>query len=163
MQLRTRLHPSLAGAMFLAFGVFFIPGVARAHNISETAMSGRYTVTLKVLPAESFTGFNAQMIPDSGAAPDLLNGEDGPNHHLVAFITRDGKPIEHARVAISYINDPAAGGPWTALPVLRMHMAGRGLESTHYGNNVDLTPGVYAVRVAVNGHAPATFRFAVGG
>ncbi|HKI96815.1 MAG TPA: hypothetical protein VJ992_16110 [Gemmatimonadales bacterium] len=162
MQTHTRLHPLIAGAMLLALGAVALPSVASAHNISETATVGRYTITLKVLPAESFTGFNAQMIPDSGAAPYLLNGDDGPNHHLVAFVTRNGKTVEHARVAISFINDPAAGGQWTKLPVVRMHVAGRGLATTHYGNNVALSPGVYGVRVSVNGSAPASFRFTVG-
>ena len=85
------------------------------------------------------------------------------HHHLVAFVKQDGKPVEDATVTISY-REVASGkgnmgksGDWTQLEVVRMHAAGKGLASTHYGNNVHLASGTYDVRVSVNGSAPASF------
>jgi uncharacterized protein involved in high-affinity Fe2+ transport len=52
-------------------------------------------------------------------------------------------------------------GAWIDLPVVRMHVKGMGLDSTHYGNNVNLAPGKYKVRVTVNGETPVTFQFSL--
>jgi hypothetical protein len=42
-----------------------------------------------------------------------------------------------------------------------MHVNGKGLQTTHFGNNVKLSRGKYEVRVSVNGSKPAVFRFAI--
>jgi hypothetical protein len=42
-----------------------------------------------------------------------------------------------------------------------MHVAGKGLGTTHYGNNVDLPAGTYEVRVTGDGSGPASFRVPV--
>jgi hypothetical protein len=52
-------------------------------------------------------------------------------------------------------------GAWTKLPVVRMHMTGKGLKSTHYGNNLKLDAGGYEVRVTVDGSGPAIFRISL--
>ena len=167
MRFHASISSPLMAALTLAVGAFLAPGVARAQNISKTATAGAYTVTLKVLPAETFTGAGAEMARDAGAAPDAVNGPGKPNHHLVAFVTKDGKPVEDATVTISYRQASAntAGsdgmGSWTALGVVRMHVAGKGPETTHFGNNVHLAAGSYDVRVSVNGSAPATFRISL--
>lgn len=72
-----------------------------------------------------------------------------------------GKPVEDAAVEISYRRLSSKVAAWKKLPVVRMHVAGDGLETTHYGNNVDLPSGNYEVRVAVNGKGPVTFRFSL--
>jgi hypothetical protein len=164
-------HPSrsspLTAALALLVGALLMPIPVQAQNISQTGTSGAYGVTLKVLPAESFTGANAEMVRDAGADPNDVNGPAKPNHHLVAFVTKDGKPVEDATVAISYRQAPAPpggvskAGDWTTLGVVRMHVAGKGPETTHYGNNVHLAAGSYDVRVSVNGSAPATFRISM--
>jgi len=136
---------------------------AQSQAISETATAGVYSITLKVLPAESFSAPKAAMVRDGGAEPNLLNGPAHPNHHLVAFVTKGGKPVEDARVQISYRRLAPGTGAWTELPVVRMHAAGQGLETTHYGNNVRLSPGSYEVRVTVDGSGPATIRFSLPG
>lgn len=157
--IRYYAHSVSAAATLLAVGVLFLPAVAQARPISKTARAGAYSVTLKVLPAESFTGPKATMVRDGGAEPNRLNGPRHPNHHMVAFVKEKGKPVEHATVDISYRNLSSTKSEWKELPMVRMHVAGHGLSTTHYGNNVRLSPGNYAVRVIVNGNGPATFRF----
>ena len=163
MKSQSFIPSSVAAVLTLALGTLLVPGTAHAQNISKTAQAGSYTVTLEVLPPEAFTGADAPMVKDSGAAPNTVNGPEHPNHHLVAFVKQDGKPVEDATVTISY-REVASGkgnmgksGDWTQLEVVRMHAAGKGLASTHYGNNVHLASGTYDVRVSVNGSAPASF------
>ena len=85
----------------------------------------------------------------------------------MAFVTQGGKLVEDASVTISYRQEPLATGStsttgsWKALGVVRMHVAGKGLETTHFGNNVHLASGTYDVRVSVNGSAPATLKVSV--
>jgi hypothetical protein len=143
-------------ALALALAVFLVPTAIRAQNINQTGQSGPYELTLKVLPAESFAGPHAEMAHDGGAAPAQVNSPLHPNHHLVVFIKKDGKPVEDAQVKITYRRGTEA---WQTLPVARMHVVGKGLETTHYGNNVKLASGKYEVRVSVDGQKPATFRF----
>lgn len=152
---------SLAVALLFALGSLLLPCAAQAQVVSKTAMAGAYSVTLKVLPAESFRGPHAAMTRDAGAQPNFLNGPDHPNHHLVAFVRRDNKPVEKAGVDISYrMLSPHRTG-WMKVPVVRMHVTGKGLATTHYGNNVRLMAGNYEVRVKVNGSRPAFFHFSL--
>jgi len=85
MKNQIRSYPSLAASLIFALGALLTPGAALAVNVSKTATAGAYSVTLKVLPAESFRGPKADMVRDGGAEPNLLNGAAHPNHHLVAF------------------------------------------------------------------------------
>jgi hypothetical protein len=154
---RTRLHsalPVVTGALLLAC-------VVQAQTISQNAMAGAYSVTLKVLPAESFSGPNAEMAWDGGARANLVNGPAHPNRHLVAFVEKDGKPVEDATVSIQYHRLSPPTTKWTSLPVARMHVAGKGLDTTHYGNNLQLAPGRYEARVSVNGSPRAVFTFSL--
>lgn len=163
MKAQSLISSSFAAGLTLALGTLLVPGSAHAQNISKTAQTGAYTVTLEVLPPEAFTGADAPMVRDSGAAPNAVNGPADPNHHLVAFVKEDGKPVEHATVTISYrkassdVGNTSKSSDWTQLKVVRMHVAGKGLDTTHYGNNVHLASGTYDVRVSVNGSAPASF------
>jgi len=145
---------------FVIASVLLSPA-AKAQNVSQTAMAGPYSVTLKVLPAESFSGPNAAMAWDGGAEPNHLNGPDHPNHHMVAFIKMNGAPVLDADVTIRYRRLPPTKGEWMSLPMARMHMAGMGLKTTHYGNNVKLTSGTFQVQVTVNGKGPAEFHFSM--
>ena len=148
-----------AAALTLALGVLLFPAGARAQAISKTARAGAYSVTLKVLPAESFAGPKAEMVRDGGAESNRLNGPEHPNHHMVVFVKENGKPVEHATINISYRELSPKPTNWEELPVVRMHVAGHGLATTHYGNNLKLAHGKYAVRVGVNGQMPVTFIF----
>jgi hypothetical protein len=163
MKEKRNTRSSLAAALILALGVLIAPFAVRAQVVSKTAKAGAYTVNLKVLPAESFTGPHSEMTRDGGAQPNLLAGPEHPNHHMVAFIQEGGKPVESATVSISYLRLSARRGAWTTLPVVRMRVTGKGLETTHFGNNLMLPAGTHEVRVTVNGSAPATFRFSVKG
>jgi hypothetical protein len=163
MKFQIRSYASLATASVFTFGALLVPGSAHARTVSKTAAAGAYSVTLKVLPAESFRGPKAEMVRDGGAAPDTLKGSEHPNHHLVVFVAKDGQPVESATVSISYRRLSPKKDAWSTLPVVCMHVAGHGLKTAHYGNNVRLAPGSYEVQVTVDGEGPATFRFSLSG
>lgn len=152
---------SLFAIIALASGaLLLLPSASRAQNVNQVARSGPYTITLKVLPAESFHGMHAEMMHDSGAPAMAVDSSEHPNHHLVVFVKKDGKPVEDAQVSIAY--KQSAWAHWKELPVARMHVMGKGPETTHYGNNVNLEPGKYEVRVIVNGQRFAALRFTLG-
>lgn len=154
---------ALALPMTVALGALLAPHAAQAQMVARTDTVGGYTITLRVLPAESFTGAHAAMARDAGAQPMSLKASPAPNHHLVAFIRKDGKPVEDATVTISYRKAGTSAGSWMELPVVRMHVTGKSLATTHYGNNADLVAGSYEARVTVNGGPPAMYHFTVKG
>ena len=147
----------------MIIGMLSVCSVARANEVTKTSKAGPYRVTLKVLQAESFTGPRAVMVRDGGDEPNEVGGKEHPNHHLVVFVREKTNPVEDARVSIQFRTVGEKGGhkrgPWMTLPVVRMHEAGKGLETTHYGNNVFLAGGKYEARVAVNDQEPVRFRF----
>ncbi|MGH6875808.1 MAG: hypothetical protein ACREHV_00360 [Rhizomicrobium sp.] len=136
-----------------------MPIASAAQNISEVATAGPYTINLKLLPAETFGGSHPAMVYDSGAMAVPVNRADHPDHHLVVFIKKDGKPVENARVTITYRQSHWA--QWRKLQVARMHAAGQGPETTHYGNNVKLIPGKYEIRVTVDAERFVTFEITI--
>ncbi len=156
---KTSWIATIASFVF-ALGVI-LPACAQAQEVSKTETAGKYTITLKVLPAESFSGPKAEMVRDGGAKAVEVNGPEQPNHHLVAFLKANDKPVEKAKVEISYRESSSSPMKWTKLPVVRMHEAGKGLDTTHFGNNVKLAAGSYEVQVTVNGTASVTFQVTV--
>ena len=161
MRKQASITASIFVALSLALGVSFVSYSAQAQMIDKTAMAGVYSVTLKVMPAESFSGARPEMVRDAGAKPNLLNGPVHPNRHLVAFVKENGKPVENAKVSIKHRELSPAKGKWVRLPVVRMHVGGKGLETTHYGNNLKLDAGSYEVSVTVNGSKPVIFQFSL--
>lgn len=155
------MHKSQLFYSLMAVGLtfLFLSNSAMAQNISKTTKAGNVWVTIKVLPAESFTGSKAEMAWDGGAKPHTLKDSPKPNHHLVVFVKKNEKPVEHAKVAIRYRNLSQKMSKWMTLPVARMHVVGKGLKTTHYGNNVKLEPGKYEVRIIVDKNTPAIFHF----
>lgn len=145
----------------LAFSIvgFLIPGISAAQVVNKTEKAGSISVNLKVLPAESFKGPHAAMKWDGGAVAMHLSNVPAPNHHMVVFIKKDMKPVEKAHVMILYRQSAPNHGKWTLLPVARMHVAGNSLATTHFGNNLRLTPGDYEVIVVVDNNPPADFHF----
>lgn len=141
---------------------------AKANNNMTQTVSG-YTIALKVLPAEPFVSVadakksaNAgEMVNGGDADPVAKDSPEAPNHHIVVFIKKDGKPVEDADVAISYKNKNGSGSKMTSEPVTRMWVAGKGKKTTHYGNNVKLDSGEYQVQVVVNDNAKANFDISV--
>jgi len=142
----------------LVLGCSAVMAAGNENTVTETATTGPYQLTLKVLPAESFTGPDAEMVRDGGADPVDMGGNVAPNHHVVAFVKKDGMPVEDATVTVRY-RLAGKSATWDDLPVVRMHVAGKGLDTTHYGNNVHLNQGSYTVEVSVNGSEPAAFHF----
>lgn len=137
------------------------PAAVYANVISKTARAGTYSVTLKVLPAETFGSTRGDMKWDGGARTIHVNGLNHPDHHLVAFVKEYGKPVEHAKVSIYYRNLSQNVSSWIRLPVARMQVEGKGPGTTHYGNNVRLPQGTYEAEVRVNQGSPAMFQFTV--
>jgi len=156
--MRKLMNITVASLFFVLF-VFFIAlaGASSSQHastpISAEASAGPYSVTLKVLPAESFGGSGAEMMWDGGAQAVKKNGSEHPNHHLVAFVERDGKPVTDAKVDIRYRRLDSKNSSWRELPVARMHVSDKGAGTTHYGNNVELSNGRYAVKIDVNGES----------
>ena len=138
------------------------PAAVYARNISKTEHVGDYTITLKLLPAEAFKHKRGDMVWEGGAPTNQLHGLDNPNHHLVAFVKRFGKPVEDGHVSI-YYRDISQHGDWVKMPVARMYVDGKGLATMHYGNNLHLQPGKYQAEVMVNQSKPAMFNFSVKG
>lgn len=152
-----------AAVIVFAFGSFLASCAAQAKPVSKTATVGNYSVTLKILPAESFTGAHAEMVWNGGARPNLLNSTPKPDHHMVAFVKKNGKPVADATVHIRYRRLGAHGpGGWNTLPVVRMYVKGKGRATTHFGNNVHLPAGNYAVRVTVNKAPSHVFQVGIG-
>ena len=150
-----------AAALAFAIGAFLTSCAAQAKPPSRTAETGPYTITLKVLPAESFSGGHSAMTWDGGAKPYRLKQSPRPNHHLVAFIKKQGKPVEKAAVRIRYRLMGGQSGGWQTLPVARMYIRGKGRATTHYGNNVLLKPGTYAIQVRIAGESPHLFHLRI--
>lgn len=156
---------ALTASTLFAFGftaAAMAGGPGGKSGMSRTV--GGYTLDLKLLPAEPFVeksaatkpGNHGAMVHGGGAKPIRKGGARHPNHHLVVFIKKNGKPVEHAAVRMSYRKHGTAG-KMIPLPVTRMWVAGAGPKTTHYGNNLWLSPGTYDVRVTVDGKASADF------
>lgn len=122
-------------------------------------IAGDYSVDVQVLPPASFTGPKAELVRDGGGEPASPDGAGPPNHRLAVIVWDDSKVVQKADVVILYRNLASGAGPWLHLPVVRAHLAGKGLETTQYGNNVRLGPGRCEVSVSVNGQGAAVARF----
>ena len=153
----------LAAAAAFALGATLSSCAAQAKPVSQSASVGSYQVTLKILPAEAFAGPHAEMVWDGGAKPNLLSSRPQPDHHLVTFVKKNGKPVEDATVHIRFRALGRSMSQWQTLPVVRMYVKGKGKSTMHYGNNVRLAPGDYKVGVQVNNAPEHVFHVHVGG
>lgn len=143
---------------------------ASALAAPMTHVAGPYRLMLDLKPAEPFVtadqvkhGFvKAGMLVVGGARPMMMDSPAAPNHHLVlhVFDRTSGMAVQHAAVTMAYA--PIRNvRRMVKVPVVEMQMAGKGAMSTHYGNNVKLAPGTYAVDVTVNGETSSTFTIRV--
>lgn len=157
-----------------AFGLLLTAPMAASAAGKPTSITHHkdgYAITLKLLPAEPWTKDGAstphgEMQRLGGATPMALKGKMHPNHHLVVFLKKDGKPVEDAKVRIRYKGPGVKHTnwqkqPWTIEPVVRMDVSGVGAKTTHYGNNVYLKAGTYLVDVTVNGKVDSRFHLSV--
>jgi hypothetical protein len=156
--------------IFLMFLV--TPGLAKSIVQSETA--GPYRIELELLPPEPFysakqvaTGEGKSgMLILGGAKPVQPDAPSHPNHHLVVHVFQrtTGTAITNAKVRLTVQALDSKGQPTgkvQTVPVVRMQMIsmggmGGGAATTHYGNNVSLSPGDYRVEAIANGY-PAHF------
>jgi hypothetical protein len=120
-------------------------------------------IELHILPAEPF--FTAEeisikkvkegMLKIDGAEPIPIDSNMRPNHHLVVHIydARTGKAISNAEVNMSFQQLDLKGKPVgqsVKVPIVKMQAIGKGIESTHYGNNIVMPDGSYIIEVVAN-------------
>jgi len=152
--------------MFQTVFILFIAFTfsADARDIMKPATVGGMRIELHILPAEPFftadevtvKKVKAGMLIMGGAEPLALNANAHPNHHLVVHIfdTNTGKAITTAQVSINFqqlnTKKKPIGDPIN-VPIVIMQAIGKGVESTHYGNNVVMSTGYYSITVVANG------------
>jgi len=151
-----------------------------AKDISQTKITGPYRFELGVLSPEPF--YTAKQVAAGeaksgmlilgGAEPVQPDASSHPNHHLVVhvFDKATNKTVTSAKVRLSYQALDSQGKPTGTVqevPVVRMQMISSsgmsgmaGDSTTHFGNNVTLSPGDYRVLATANGHR-ATFNIKV--
>lgn len=154
-----RFIPAIALAVIAAVT---LPATAMnmSSAVTMTKTAGPYRIELQLLPAEPFYT-QAQyekehpengMLVVGGAMPVRLDAPSHPNHHLIVhvFDKASGKAVTGATVTISYAQGSDSA---RSLPIVEMQAIGKGPQSTHYGNNLNLPDGTYEVTVTVNGNA----------
>jgi hypothetical protein len=164
----TALAVAVASVVAPAFSVQADPmgSMPMPAATEQTQAAGPYKIMLVMLPAEPYmtpaeyekTHPAQGMVVVGGATPIQPGSPSHPNHHLVAHVYRlDGSAVQGATVTMTVTptGSGAEGAP-LSVPIVEMQAAGKGPQSTHYGNNVTLAPGRYAVTVAV-GSASTTF------
>jgi hypothetical protein len=133
----------------------------------QTQDAGPFRVVLAVLPAEPFVT-QAQaahgrsgMVAIGGAAPVAPSAPSHPNHHLVihVFDRAHGHALRSGQVTMSFtpVDRKSTKSATVIVPVVEMQAAGKGPESTHYGNNVFMRAGAYRVAVSINGSTRTVF------
>jgi hypothetical protein len=147
--------------VFIVVMAFAVSAVAK--EVMKTATVGDMRIELHVLPAEPF--FTASevaakkvksgMLIIGGAEPMSLEANANHNRHLVVHIYDAGtnKAITDAKVSMNFQQLDAKGKPMGTpvdVPVVVMEAIGKGVESTHYGNNVVMPAGSYSVSVMVD-------------
>lgn len=147
----------------ISFFVFAFGVVQAEPGMVDTTIGG-LRIELHVLPAEPFFTMAevvANKVTDGmlimgGAKPMAPDAAIHPNHHLVihVFNLKTGNAITDAKVKMSFQLLDSAGKPsgkLTVVPIVVMQAIGKGVQSTHYGNNVVMPTGTYAISIVVNG------------
>jgi 5-hydroxyisourate hydrolase-like protein (transthyretin family) len=164
------VFPVLLGALLLAArfsGAAPVTASTMTHNVVEQSkVAGLYRIVLVLLPTEPFVTARqlrknkdaTGMLIVGGGVPVLPHDRTHPNHHLVVhvFDEASGKAVTGAHVKLTFVAE-AARGVVERMQVVEMQAAGKGPQSTHYGNNLRIKPGTYDVTVTVNARATATF------
>jgi hypothetical protein len=156
--MKTRISHSSLACVALVLWAGTLPVSANVPTAMGEA--GDYEVRIEVKPPGPYTGPKAELLRDGGDQPLERIGSLSPNHRLVVTVLENNRPVEQATVVILYRNfQPPHVGPWLRLPVVRTHVAGKGPESTQFGNNVRIGPGLCQVSVSVNGEGALNARF----
>ncbi|HTZ53685.1 MAG TPA: hypothetical protein VMB20_01375 [Candidatus Acidoferrum sp.] len=160
-----RLTLLASGLAFVALTAGAIPATAMnmGSGVTMTKVAGPYKLVLQLLPAEPFYTQSQYakehpkdgMLIVGGATPVAPDAPSHPNHHLIVHVydAASGKALTNATVTISYAQGSGAAH---SLPIVEMQAIGKGPQSTHYGNNVNLPDGTYTITVTANGNT-ATF------
>ena len=154
--------------IFFSMAVFFVATLfgftAEAGNSMKTQIVDGIRLELQVLPPEPF--FTANEVKSNhnlkgmqimgGAKPLAPDAHPRPDHHLVVHVynAKTGKALPDAEVSMKFQlldKHGKAHGPAVEVPVVIMEIIGKGPQSTHYGNNVVMSAGRYAVTVVANG------------
>jgi hypothetical protein len=150
-------YSSLAcAALALLIEALPVYAVAPPMAVGE---AGDYKVVVEVLPPGPYAGPKAELVRDGGGQPLARIGSLLPNHRVEVTVTNDGQLVKQATVAILYRNLGPHGGSWVSIPVVRSHVVGKGPETTQFGNDLRLGPGLCEVSVSVNGQGAAIVRF----
>jgi hypothetical protein len=158
--------------MFVISALAILYPAVAGHVMKDTTVGG-YKIELHVVPAEPFfTDREVEehqvtegMLIMGGATPMAPDAVPRPNHHLVVHVydAKTGKALTGAKVTMKFQNLDEKGtlsGGSINVPVVIMQAIGKGVESTHYGNNVSMPSGTYLVTVSVN-NKKADFKVAV--
>ncbi len=112
---------------------------------SEADAKAKHPTSGEVMLSGKMTGGMASM---NQAMPGMMSTSGMRHVELHAYSRKTGKVETSARVAIVFIG---ADKKRYAVPIARMYGVTEGLADLHYGNNVVLSPGTYAVDATVNG------------
>lgn len=150
--------------LFCTFFIISFGFAAQAGNVEKDTTINGLKIELHVMPAEPFftkqeadaKKVSSGMLILEGNRPLALDDSTHPNHHLVVHVydSKSGKALTQAKVKISFqpINETGKlSGSATDLPIIKMQAIGKGTQSTHYGNNVVMADGSYAILVLING------------
>jgi len=86
----------------------------------------------------------------AGGMPGMMSMSGMRHMELHVYSLDTGKVVTNAHVTIAL---KGSDKKRQTVPIVRMYGVTEGLDDLHYGNNVMLSPGAYAVDATVNGEA----------
>jgi hypothetical protein len=165
---------ALAGILAAPLAAGAAPSAAKhTAGTTKTKVAGKYLVTLLLQrPQRFYYGLSATrsdaeggMKIRGGAKPMKADSVPHPTHFL-GVIVKDkasDRTVIDADVKMNYAKaGPGQQTQMKVLPVVKMDIIGKDVESMRYGNNARLKPGRYRVHVTINGKARADFTIRVG-
>src|ERR1700677_2409772 len=129
MKMPIRYAALARAALALLIGTLPVSATAGARFPLMIGIAGDYRVTLEVLPPASFAGPKAELVRDGGDEPIGFGGSQPPNHRLAVIVMDNGRLGEQADVVILSRNIGSRVGSWVRLPVVRAHIAGKGIAT----------------------------------
>ncbi len=151
-------------------GIVALTAQARADDlVTAESKTQHYRLTLQIGPTETMyteaeakakhpisgeimlSGKMAGQMPGMGSARSGMMPMSGMRHvELHVYTLSTGKVLTDARVTIALTG---ADKKRHTVPIARMYGVGDGLADLHYGNNMAVDAGSYAVDATVNGEA----------
>ena len=148
-------------------GIIVLTSQSRADDlVTLESKTKHYRLTLQIGPTETmYSEAEAkEKHPSSGevmlsgkmaggmdhAMPGMASMSGMRHVELHVYSLKTGKVVTDARVTIALVG---ADKKRRTVPIARMYGVTEGLDDLHYGNNVMLSPGAYAVDTTVNGEA----------